>query len=380
MLPTTAAVLGRRSLALRAAAATAANVRLLATAAAPALPLPPAAALRGNNMDYYAKAVGGPLLPRVDAFREWAELRRKHDLWAWSRSTVGGPLPAIVARADNDAAPTMSGINLGSQDYLSLATHEAIQAAAIDAVKAYGVHSAGSPALMGNTAASLALERDLAALVRTEHVTLFPTGWSAGFGVIKALVRPTDHVVIDRLAHACLMEGVNASTRNVATHRHLDVAHARELLSRIRAQDATNGVLVVTEGIFSMDADVPNLVALQELCREFRATLLVDVAHDLGCMGDAGTGQLGIQGVLGSVDIVMGSFSKTFASNGGFVATASPGLRDYMRFFASPSSFSNAMSPVQARVGPRRSRSSARPRARSGGLPCWTTACTCGAA
>jgi glycine C-acetyltransferase len=168
--------------------------------------------------------------------------------------------------------------------------------------------------------------------------------------VIKGLVRTSDHIVMDVLAHACLQEGAQAATKNVYLHRHLDVEHCRHWLSTIRAKDKDNGILVVTEGLFSMDSDVPNLLAMQELCRDYNATLMVDVAHDLGCLGEDGTGQIGIQKMLGECDIVMGSFSKTFASNGGFVATRSLAVKEYLRYFATPGTFSNALSPVQAAV------------------------------
>jgi glycine C-acetyltransferase len=123
-------------------------------------------------------------------------------------------------------------------------------------------------------------------------------------------------VVLDALAHACLQEGANSATANVRLHRHLDIGSARTCLQKIRAKDAENGILVVTESLFSMDSDTPDLRAFQDLCREFEATLLVDVAHDLGSMGQGGRGFIGTQGMTGQIDIVMGSFSKTFASNG----------------------------------------------------------------
>jgi glycine C-acetyltransferase len=212
----------------------------------------------------------------------------------------------------------------------------------------FGVHSAGSPALVGNTSYSVALERKIAEFLNMEEVTLFPTGWAAGFGVIKGLVRSADHVVMDALAHACLQEGAAAATRNVYLFRHLQVEECRRHLTNIRAKDTENGILVVTEGLFSMDSDTPDLVAMQELCREFNATLVVDVAHDLGCLGADGRGHIGLQNMLGKVDLVMGSFSKTFASNGGFVASNRRAVKEYLRFYSPPCTFSNALSPVQA--------------------------------
>lgn len=104
----------------------------------------------------------------------------------------------------------------------------------------------------------------------------------------------------------------------------------------------------MTESLFSMDSDTPDLRALQQLCREYDATLLVDVAHDLGAMGDGGRGFIGMQGMTGQIDIVMGSFSKTFASNGGFVSCNAPAVKQYLKFYGCSATFSNALSPVQA--------------------------------
>jgi glycine C-acetyltransferase len=202
--------------------------------------------------------------------------------------------------------------------------------------------------LVGNTSYSVALERKIADFLKMEEAVLYPTGWAAGFGVIKGLVRSADHVVMDMLSHSCLQEGANAATNNVHLFRHLDNEYCRNILTKIRAKDKENGILVVTEGLFSMDSDTPDLARLQALCHEFGATLVVDVAHDLGCLGEDGRGHIGIQNMLGKVDIVMGSFSKTFASNGGFVACKSRAVKEYLRFYSAPATFSNALSPVQA--------------------------------
>lgn len=141
-----------------------------------------------------------------------------------------------------------------------------------------------------------------------------------------------------------------AATRNVHLHGHLDIDSARRHLNRIRARDAKNAILVVTESLFSMDSDTPDIAALQDLCREYKATLLIDVAHDLGNLGEDGRGHLGLQHMLGQVDIVMGSFSKTFAANGGFVACNSLAVREYLKYYSAPQTFSNALSPVQSAV------------------------------
>jgi glycine C-acetyltransferase len=168
--------------------------------------------------------------------------------------------------------------------------------------------------------------------------------------VIKGLVRSHDYVVMDALAHSCLQTGAQAATPNVVLFRHLDTEHCRERLATIRSRDAQAGVLLVTESLFSMNSDTPDLAALQQLAHEFGATLVVDVAHDLGCLGPNGTGHIGLQGMHGKIDLVMGSFSKTFASNGGFIATNSREVKEYLRFYSPSCTFSNALSPIQVAV------------------------------
>jgi 7-keto-8-aminopelargonate synthetase-like enzyme len=310
---------------------------------------PPVAsgALSGSMRDFRVPG-GTDILARVNEFYKWQEMRRQAGVWPFSRSTVAGPRATVVAQDDRGNA--MRGVNFASQDYLSLSAHPAIQSVALETIERYGVHSAGSAALVGNTTHSIALERKIADFLMMKEAVLYPTGWGAGYGAIRGLVRSADHIVIDALAHTCLQEGASAATRNIYLHRHLDVEHCRHWLRSIRAKDTANGIMVVTESLFSMDSDTPDIKALQELCHEYGATLLVDVAHDLGALGKDGRGHIGLQGMLGKVDLVMGSFSKTFASNGGFVACQSRAVKEYLRFYSPTTTFSNALSQVQAAV------------------------------
>jgi len=301
-----------------------------------------------GSLREYRDPRGTDLLGRVEGFFRWQDRRRDSGFWPYARSTEAAP-KAVCAAKDDSGRP-VHGINFGSQDYLSLASHPEIKTAAIEAIEQYGVHSAGSPAFLGNTRYSIALEAKIAQFLQMEHVLLFPTGYAAGYGAIKGLVRPADYVVMDALAHACLQDGAAAATNNVYLHRHLDIASARRWLTRIRERDTENAILLVTESLFSMDSDTPDIAAFQALAHEFGATLMVDVAHDLGCIGEDGRGHIGVQGMLGSVDLVMGSFSKTFASNGGFVASRSRGVKEFLRYFGTPGTFSNALSPVQAAI------------------------------
>lgn len=304
----------------------------------------PQAALEGSMRDYRVIS-GNNLEDRCEKFYGWQDSRRQSGTWPFSRATEQGPAASCAIR--DDEGHIARGVNFASQDYLSLSSHPEVHEAASAAIRDFGVHSAGSPALVGNISTSIALERRIAEFLQMKEAILFPTGWAAGFGVIKGLIRSSDYIVMDALSHACLQTGAQSSTRNVLLYRHNNLEHCRERLASIRAKDTENAIMLVTEGLFSMDSDTPDIEGLQELANEYNATLMVDVAHDFGNLGEDGTGHIGIQNMLGKVDLVMGSFSKTFGSNGGFVATNSRALKEYLRFYSPSCTFSNAMSPVQ---------------------------------
>ena len=304
----------------------------------------PASALEGSMRDFRVMN-GKDLINRCDSFYNWQDVRRQSGAWPFSRATETGPASSCAVR--DDCGNLTNGVNFASQDYLSLSSHPEVANAAHEAMNQFGVHSAGSPALVGNTSTSVALEQRLAEHLQMKEAILYPTGWAAGFGVIKGLIRSHDYIVMDQLSHACLQTGAQAATRNVILYRHNDIEHCRARLAKIRQRDAEAGIMVVTEGLFSMDSDTPNISALQEAAHEFGATLMVDIAHDYGSLGEDGTGHIGIQNMLGKVDLVMGSFSKTFGSNGGFVATNSRAVKEYLRFYSPSCTFSNALSPVQ---------------------------------
>jgi glycine C-acetyltransferase len=303
--------------------------------------------LGGSALDFL-HAEGEDLLHRFDAPHAWCEERLAGGYDPYQK-TLDGPVGTRIAARLRDGT-RLIGVNFASQDYLSLASCPEIRAAAMSAIERYGVHSAGSAALMGLTKPSNLLEQELAAFTGFADCTVFPIAWGAGYGTITALVRPQDHVVIDVLAHACLQEGARAATPNVHKVAHLKTEGFARRLRKIRRSSPNAGILVVTETLFSMDSDSPDLRALQELCHEHQATLLVDCAHDLGALGATGRGVLEEQGMVGRVDLLMGSFSKSFASTGGFVCCNAKSLKWGLRYMCGPSTFTNAMSPIQAEV------------------------------
>ena len=308
------------------------------------LTIPPQA-LTGSLRDYRAPT-GTDLLGRISGFYDWQDLRRQYDLWPYAKSSSIAPKTHCAVLTDG--GQQIEGVNFASQDYLSLSSHPAVKEAAIEAVSEYGVHSAGSAALLGNTRHSLMLEKAISEFVHGREVVLYPTGWSAGFAAIQGIVRPNDHVVLDVLAHSCLQEGARAATQNIHFHGHLNVDGLARRLKRIRSRDPENGILVVTESLFSMHSDTPDIGALRAVCDEHSAQLLVDCAHDFGCIGENGLGHMGLQNMIDKTDIIIGSFSKTFASNGGFIAIKDRSVAEYLKYFSATQTFSNALSPAQA--------------------------------
>ena len=301
-------------------------------------------ALEGSFADF-VRLSGKSLESRAQRYYEWRRNRLEQGVWPFSTQLQSTPGPQVTVT--DETGKERSGVNFASYDYLGLSTHTEVRAAAIEAINRYGTQIAGAPVLQGNSALSLRLQTAVAELVGLPHIVLFPTGWAAGFGVITALIRPRDHVVLDQYAHNCCVQGAMAATANVHRVRHLSTDAFVRQLRRIRSTDTENAILVVTEGIFSMNGDSPDLAALQTACREYDATLMVDVAHDLGAVGPGGTGTVGLQGLLGKVDLVIGSFSKVFAANGGFASTSSAAIREYLRPYAPSHTFSNAISPPQ---------------------------------
>ncbi|MEH3117381.1 MAG: pyridoxal phosphate-dependent aminotransferase family protein [Methylorubrum populi] len=253
----------------------------------------------------------------------------------------------LLSQAPGEA-PFIRGLDFASQDCLGLSTHPEIVEAAAETLRRFGVRSVCAAAEAGDPGLSLALERRIADFLQMEEAMLCPTGRAAALTVIRGLVRPADHVVIDASVRGGLREAAEAATRNLFPFRHLDAGHCRARLRAIRARDVENGILVVTESLSPADSGTPDLAALRALCDEYGATLLVDVAEDLGCLGEDGRGHLGLQDMLGKVDLVTGSFSKSFASNGGFVAARTRSITACLR--ANDGAAASALSPIQTAV------------------------------
>ncbi len=288
---------------------------------------------------------GSNMVARCEPFREWVDAASEAGLFQFLRHHDGAP--DRVSEVVGWGGQRYVGINFASQDYLGLARHPAVLSAAEAALRRFGAHSAGSEPMGGGLAFAKALEREIADYVGHAHAVLFPTGWSAGFGTLQGIVRPYDAVVLDALAHNCLQLGAKSATDAVHHFAHNDMDSLRKRLHRLRDASPDQAILVVTESLFSMDSDSPAFDRLVSECREVGASLLVDVAHDLGVLGEQGRGLLWESGCHKDVDFIMGSFSKSFASIGGFLATREKGTSYYVRGFSGAYTFSNYLIPPQ---------------------------------
>ena len=211
-------------------------------------------------------------------------------------------------------------IMAGSNNYLGLTAHPEVKAAAINAIEKYGTGCSGSRYLTGTISLHVELEKRLAAYLGTEDVLLFSTGYQTALGVISALVQKGEYVISDKENHACIINGCLLAKGGFAEfvrYKHNDMEDLDRVLSRIPA-DA--GKLVVTDGVFSVSGELVNLPDLLTVAKKHGARVLVDDAHATGVVGKGGRGTASYYDLVNETDMTMGTFSKTFASLGGFVA------------------------------------------------------------
>ena len=206
---------------------------------------------------------------------------------------------------------------LGSNAYLELTTHPLVKARAAAAVQQYGTGCAGSRFLNGTLPIHLELERRLADLVGKPAALVFPTGFQTNTGVVASLVHQGEYIIVDKYIHACILDGCTLSQGTLVRFNHNDMADLEEKLARVPRQA---NKLIITDGIFSMEGDLCDLPRIVQLARRYGAQVMVDDAHGIGVIGPGGCGTAAHFGLTGEVDLIMGTFSKSLAAIGGFIA------------------------------------------------------------
>jgi 8-amino-7-oxononanoate synthase len=205
----------------------------------------------------------------------------------------------------------------GSNNYLGLTQHPYVREAAIKAIEKYGTSCTGSRLLNGTLDLHHELEYRLARFVGKEAALVFTTGFQVNLGTISALVGRNDVVLADRANHASIVDGCRLAFGKTFKYAHNDMTELEELLA---AHAGKAGILIVVDGVFSMEGDLANLPEIVRLKKKYGARLMVDDAHGIGVMGPRGRGTAEHFGLLDEVDLIMGTFSKSFASTGGFIA------------------------------------------------------------
>ena len=233
-------------------------------------------------------------------------------------------------------------IMLGSNNYLGLTHHPKVLEAATRALHIYGSGCTGSRFLNGTLDLHLQLEESLAQFVGKEDCIVFSTGYNANLGLISGLVTKGDVVFLDKLDHASIVDGAKMSYGETERFNHGDLGNLERKLAK---HEGAGGRMVIVDGVYSMEGDIANLPELLKVCRRFGAALAVDDAHSLGVLGPNGDGTAAHFGVTDEVDIIAGTFSKSLASIGGFVA-GSKNVINFLRHHSRPLIFTAALPPA----------------------------------
>jgi 8-amino-7-oxononanoate synthase len=268
--------------------------------------------------------------------REQLELAQQADMLPYFRmlTSQAGPVVEMEGRET---------IMLGSNNYLGLTGDARVKGAAADALEQYGTALTGSRLLNGTIPLHVELETELAEWMGTEAALVFTTGYQANVGCIGTILGPADTVICDSGDHASILDGCRLSGAKLRPYRHNRMDKLEKMLER--AAGDGGGVLVVVDGVFSMEGDIVDLPPVVELCKRYGARLMVDEAHGAGAIGPRGAGASELFGLESEVDLRMGTFSKSFASCGGFIAGPSEVI-DYLRIAARSFLFSAAAVPA----------------------------------
>ncbi len=303
-------------------------------------PMPrPGAAHPVNHRIVPGKVEGAPRCALLDKVRQFESAKQLRALGLY-------PYFRVISSAQ-DTEVLIDGrkvLMLGSNSYLGLTNHPKIKEAARAAVEKYGTGCAGSRFLNGTLEIHLELERELAQLVHKEAVLLYSTGFQVNLGVISALVSKGEYVLGDKSNHASIVEGCQLSQGKFLRFPHRDM---EALDSRLRNLDPDCGKLIVVDGVFSMEGDI---IPLPDLCRiaaRYGAMVMVDDAHAIGVLGKNGSGTASHFDITDQVHLIMGTFSKSLASLGGFIGSDAETI-DYLKHHSGPLIFSASMSPANA--------------------------------
>ncbi|MCM1377215.1 MAG: aminotransferase class I/II-fold pyridoxal phosphate-dependent enzyme [Clostridium sp.] len=247
--------------------------------------------------------------------------------------------------SEQDTEVIMNGkkvLMFGSNSYMGLTNHPKVKEAAIEATRKYGTGMAGSPFLNGTIDLHKKLEAKIADYMGKEDAMLYSTGFGVNLGVVSTLTGRDDYLLCDEQDHASIIEGRRLSFSNYLKYKHNDM---ESLEAQLRKTDPEKVKLIVTDGVFSMEGDVANLPEIVRLAKKYNASVMVDEAHGIGVFGEGGRGTCNHFGVTDDVDLIMGTFSKSFASLGGFIATDKT-ITNFLRHHSRSYIFTASITPA----------------------------------
>tara|TARA_B110000459_G_scaffold203154_1_gene258512 strand:+ start:8751 stop:9944 length:1194 start_codon:yes stop_codon:yes gene_type:complete len=252
-----------------------------------------------------------------------------------------------IIESEQDTEVTINGeqvLMFGSNSYLGLTTHPALKEASKSAIDKYGSGCAGSRFLNGTLDLHIELEEKLAKFVGKESTLVFSTGFQVNLGVISSIPGRHDYIIMDDLDHACIIDGARLSFAKTLKYRHNDMESLEKVLQKCK-EDSIK--LIAVDGVFSMEGDLANLPEIVKLAKKYKANIFVDDAHGIGVMGKLGAGTADHFGLTNDVDMIMGTFSKSLASIGGFVAADNDTI-NYLKHNARSLIFSASIAPANA--------------------------------
>ncbi|HMQ07261.1 MAG TPA: aminotransferase class I/II-fold pyridoxal phosphate-dependent enzyme [Saprospiraceae bacterium] len=249
--------------------------------------------------------------------------------------------------SEQDTEVTINGkkvLMFGSNSYLGLTTHPKLKEASIAAIRKYGSGCAGSRFLNGTLDLHLELEEKLAKYVGKEGALVFSTGFQVNLGVISSIPGRHDYIILDELDHACIIDGARLAFAKTLKYKHNDMESLEKVLQKCELDRIK---LIVIDGVFSMEGDIAKLPEISALAKKYKANIMVDDAHGLGVIGINGSGTASHFGLTDEVDLIMGTFSKSLASIGGFIA-ADLATINFLKHNARSLIFSASIAPANA--------------------------------
>ncbi len=295
--------------------------------------------LTGNRLSR-----NGSIMGKVFDFQKEVEM---HELCGFNVYRKNPQLSACtreVSVFNRHTQQTVKAVMFGSNSYLDATVLPRAVKKSAEVIKSFGIGSGGVPLLTGTTVYQDELEKLIAQISGFDNAILFSSGYTANLGVITGLIRPDNLIIHDKLNHASLIDATVMAGAKMLRFRHNDISGLEKLLEENHAQ-YPDGILVVTDGVFSMDGDIANIPAILDVARKYNAILLIDEAHATGVIGEKGKGTLSHFGITERKNIIVtGTLSKAIGTVGGYIS-ASQEIIDYLRIYARSNMFSASLPP-----------------------------------